>query len=289
MLNHLTDGLPIGLAKSAARAAARTAARATVAAYNASLEADAARNRQQAEQDRFDELERRQAEQFDAERAHAQAQAEHNRQMLEIQQRNAWMTYRQTADGRAFQEWCDRVLPLVETLERRNSEWLTAFEEIVRQSISRAEWAAEEGDLEHTWQSDGVTYGYLTFLPSDHELRSGWRRTLIEPGKRKAVLLEVREHLHRQRVEYFGCDPVIEPGARPPGWAVDDANWQLAAMIRAFIETAYTTYPAPSEFPELAELPPFVALNEVKPPQLAQVIRGWINPDGNSDYLTTAG
>lgn len=241
---------------------------------------------------RLDELQERQREHL----ALQDAQDKHHQEMLRIQQRSAWMTYRQTPDGQAFQEWCGRIAPVLDTFDRMNEEWLAAFKEIVRQSIPEVEWAAErkiaagpasndDDTTELTLERVGSYRGYIAFLPPDHKLRSKWRSLTVSWQEEKALLEEVRQHMHRQRVDYFGCDPVQDPNGLPPGWAVDDANWLIPPAIRSFIDQAYTSYPAPSEFPELTEWPPFVPLGEVKPPQLAAVIARWMGSgdDANRD------
>ncbi|MFD6106768.1 hypothetical protein ACFWFQ_29370 [Nocardia salmonicida] len=270
-------GLGMRLTKSAARAAANS--------YMASRAANAAQYANEAallEEGRIDQL---QAEQLREQQDLNEAQQQHNREMLEIQQRNAWMMYRQTPDGQAFQEWCARTAPILDLFDRMNDEWLAAFNEVARQSIPAAEWTAE-ATYKTTSTVEGYV-GYRAFLPPDHKMLSPWRSSSMTDTEKMRILEEVRQHMHQQRINYFGCDPVNDPDTLPPGWAVDDANWLIPVTIRAYIQHAYTNYPAPSEFPDLPEWPPFLPSSEVKPPHLVSVINQWRQPGGVSDRATS--
>jgi hypothetical protein len=245
--------------------------------------------------------------------ARLEAQQDQNREMLEVQhqmlrtqQQTSWMHYRQSPDGREFMDWGRRAAVLLDRFDSVNTEWLTAFRTVVAQTIPRAEWEAEEtGDyLPPTHKSKAGSTGFMVkmlksydkFMDVDDQStedgdRPGARdddsqppaprpeslAKILTPQKKwQAENEAIRAGFHQRRMAYFGCDPIIDPDALPPGWARDDLNWLIPAMIRSFMEYAYGNYPAPDELPEILDWPPARPAHEVRPPELVPVVTAWL-------------
>lgn len=230
-----------------------------------------------------------------------EAQQEHNREMLEVQQKmlrtqqqTSWMQYRQSPDGRKFMNWGRRAAVLLDRFDSANTEWLTAFRTVAAQAIPRAEWDAEAtGDyLPPTHRSKGFmvkmlnSYDKIMEYADDEAARSDdsqpapdrepLAKSLTPQKKWQAENDAIRDYYHQRRMAYFGCDPVIDPDALPPGWARDDLNWLIPAIIRSFMEYAYDNYPAPDELPEIMAWPAARPAHEVQPPELRPVITAWL-------------
>lgn len=238
--------------------------------------------------------------------ARLEAQQEHHREMLEVQQQmlrtqqqTSWMQYRQSPDGREFMDWGRRAAVLLDRFDQANTEWLTAFRAVAAQTIPRAEWDAEEtGDyLPPTHPSKKGASGFMVKMLKSYDKvmenaeaeaarrddsrppapgREPLATSLTPQKKWQSENEAARDHFHQQRMAYFGCDPVIDPDALPPGWARDDLNWLIPAMIRSFMEYAYGNYPATDELPEILDWPPARPAHEVRPPELRPVVAAWL-------------